>query len=700
MNYRIVEDKKLISLHTSHLSKCPVLSVDIETNNQLSPQKGVIRLLQMSEGTKAVLFDFKEMFPEYWNNAKIGGKDIRNEPEILELKALLENSEIMKVLHNAKFDMKWLEFHLGIKLNPVFDTMIASQLLSYESRHNLVSVAKKYLGVNLDKTEQNTDWTSPLTEAKAEYGALDVLYLVKLRELMKQELIDAQLTKAAKIDFNCLQPCVSMELAGVKVNKPLYVEKIKKIKELRIIAHDKLQQYLSSGEKIVQQSLFGGVEEKTTEATLLTSHEQVGKRLRELGVDIVNRQHPEVIKRYAKIRTPNSSKNKEIVKEEWEKSIEYVAKNLTAMDVPFALGTGDKALKAISGEHEALVPLKEFREADKLESSYGDSFLEHIVQAGDHHRVFADYKINGAATYRMSAARPNIQQITNKPITIDKVEHEIGIREAFDFRVGYKGLNYDLGGIELRVLADLSGDPVMLEIFNNNKDMHSMTGAGIMKLSYDEFIKVYKDSTSDRHDEAYKARSVVGKRTNFGVVYGIGAPGLSGQLLCTKDEGQNYINDWATTYKVAWDYLTRNANSALSNLQIRNKTGRRQIFKTPYIKAKKEVGELSALEQKAYQSWVRKQEGGIKRNGKNFPIQSLAADIMKVGWRLTWERIQDFDAKIVSIIHDELNLEVQEDQAEEVGKIVENSMREAGEMFISRIPVVVEGGIVSSWAQK
>lgn len=698
MDYKLVENKAHIPAVMNFFRK-GTFGLDIETNNQLFPRKGLIRTIQMSDGEKTVIIDLKTCFPQYWN-----GESIADEPEIKVIGEVLSDNTVKKIIQNASFELSWFKHHFNIDINNLFDTMVADQIIDYEERHNLAAIARRHLKIKLDKTEQNADWTAVLTVEKLEYAALDVYHLNELADVLHGHLVEYGLTDVADMEFDLIQPLVYMQLSGIKVNREKYKEKIVLIEDLHEKARANLMCALGDGTKVTQMGLFG--ESKDTSDINPSSPSQIKRVLQKKGVPIIDADWWEVQELHGKTVQEES---KEEYKARIEDCVEKVRQRYAKQRKPFAESTGKTLLPLVQYYPKVLKPLVEFRGAEKMLSSYGDSFFQWVENAGDHERVFAGYRAIGAATGRMSCSKPNIQQVSKKPVSIGGEEFNIGLREAFDYRAGYKGVNADYAQIELRVLAEFSRDPVMLEVFLSGKDPHSMTGALILGMDYDKFLIALKDAGHSSHEDAGKKREFA-KRVNFGTVYGIGSKGLSDQLNCSQEEAQSYIDIYAKGYEVAWKFLEMNANNALRNLETRSMLGRRQLFRKPGQKIKRATERTTDyfLEEESGTEFVeadeRKQAAAIKRNGRNMPIQSTAGDIMKWGTILLHRSLQKYfregDANLVSIVHDEVTVEAYASIAENVRQKVELALIKGGERFLKTVPVVVEAKIVDNWGQK
>jgi DNA polymerase-1 len=344
-------------------------------------------------------------------------------------------------------------------------------------------------------------------------------------------------------------------------------------------------------------------------------------------------------------------------------------------------GTGAKALLNVDkSEYDVLGNLKEFRGSEKLISSYGPNFLEHLIWYADgHERVHASFKQIGAPTGRFSCFNPNLQQIPAGEIEIDGIKHVVKFRECFDFPKGYKGVNADYSQIELRIAAQQSGDQNMIDTFISGRDLHADTASKVFGVEYELCAQ-------DGH-EYYRTYRKYSKAINFGIVYGMGADALSALINVTKEQAQEMIDKYSDAYPQLWDYLANQKKKAIRTLQARTDSGRLQEFVKP-------ADDLTEDEK-------RIQLSGIGRNGMNMPIQGTSADILKRALKLIDDEISQYGACLVNIIHDEVIVEAKDDEnLEKVRLAVENNMKKAAEEFITMVPVKVDAKVITTWSDK
>ena len=217
----------------------------------LDPHQAKIRLIQLAvKDCPVVMIDL----------------DAFDNLQDLELLRQVLMNDSVKVFHNASFDIKML-WAIGMEVDgPIFDTMLAAKLLSSSGRVGLANIAKRYLDIDLSKAEQASDWSVELTDSQLLYAARDALVLLRLRTHLKSELVDANLTQIAKIEFDCVRATAEMEYTGMKLHST------------------KVDAYYHRVEAR-RRELRGALYEYLGEINLASPH-QVKKALTQIGVDV------------------------------------------------------------------------------------------------------------------------------------------------------------------------------------------------------------------------------------------------------------------------------------------------------------------------------------------------------------------------------------------------------------------------------
>lgn len=346
LSYRVVTTDEALLAAVGHLSQCEVIGFDTETTS-LSPWEGRMRLLQLAAPDVVYVFDLD----------RFADGDAGKVEALAPLRRLLAAPRPVKVAHNAKFDVKWVNHYLGAEVGGVFDSLLASQLISageQEDRHNLEAVAGRFLGEALDKSEQLSNWGGELSESQLRYAARDAAIMLPLREKMITRLRADELVRCAQLEFECVAPVADLELAGIFLDRERWREVLGQVEKKRATLAEELQEMLAEG--TAQGSLFANARADIN----LDSHTQLTAALKRLGVPV-----------------PDSTRN-------WK-------------------------LQPLAKDYPVVAKLLEYRTVQKALTSYGANILEEINPKTG--RIHADFHQIGAPTGRFSCTRPNIQQV-------------------------------------------------------------------------------------------------------------------------------------------------------------------------------------------------------------------------------------------------------------------------------------------------
>ena len=317
--------------------------------------------------------------------------------------------------------------------------------------------------------------------------------------------------------------------------------------------------------------------------------------------------------------------------------------------------TAADVLEKLAPEHEIIRDILEYRQLTKLNSTYATGLAGYIREDG---RIHGTFNQTITATGRISSTDPNLQNIP--------VRTEMGskIRDIFVPKEGYVFVDADYSQIELRVLASLSGDEKLIESYRSAADIHAATAAQVFHVPLDEVTPELRRNA---------------KAVNFGVVYGISAFGLSEDLSISRKEALDYINNYFKIYGGVKKFLDKQVADAKEKGYVKTMFGR--IRPIPEIKSS---------------NFMTRSFGD--RVAMNSPIQGSAADIMKISMLKVDEALEKsgFDARIVLQIHDELLVEVKEDEAAKVSELVEKAMKEAVSL---KVPLEVDAHIGKTWLE-
>jgi DNA polymerase I-like protein with 3'-5' exonuclease and polymerase domains len=347
--FQIIRDADALKKACDELKREEFLGFDTETT-ELDPYKGELRLVQLSNGKNTYVIDVRP-FSE--------NGDSRSNANLAPLRDLLSSERPVKAAHNAKFDSKWVRHHLGCEIGGIYDTYLASQLIAAgesDRRHGLADVSQFFLGTELDKTEQVSDWSAAeLSPSQIEYAARDAAIMVSLREKLHERIANDNLNEVAQIEFDCVMPIAEMELNGFYLDESRWREQLGKVRVAQEKVADELQDMLSAG--VAQATLFGRAEIN------LDSQSQVTDALVNLGVPV-----------------PDTTRA-------WQ-------------------------LQPLAEKYPVVGKLLEYRAVQKSMTSFGENILEFIEPKTG--RIHADFRQIGAPTGRFSCSNPNLQQIPHE----------------------------------------------------------------------------------------------------------------------------------------------------------------------------------------------------------------------------------------------------------------------------------------------
>ena len=318
--------------------------------------------------------------------------------------------------------------------------------------------------------------------------------------------------------------------------------------------------------------------------------------------------------------------------------------------------TSEEVLQQLKGKNEIVGDILAHRGLKKLLGTYIDA-LPLLINPRTGH-IHTSFNQTITATGRLSSSDPNLQNI---PI---RGEDGKEIRKAFIPEPGCLFFSADYSQIELRVMAHLSGDENMINVFKEGKDLHAATAATIYKKNIEEVSR----------DERTKS-----KRANFGIIYGITVFGLAERLDITRDEAKQLIDGFFETFPKVKEYMDNAKEEARKNGYVETLFGRRRYL--PDINS--------------HNATVR---GFAERNAINAPIQGTAADIIKVAMIRIFKRFNEegLRSKMILQVHDELNFTVYPDEKERVEKIVLEEMQGA---FSMNVPLVADSGFGTNWLE-
>ena len=526
---------------------------------------------------------------------------------INKLKPLLENPSIMIIGHNLKYDLQILKkYNINIKEN-VFDTMLAHYLINPESSHKLDVLSENYLNHKC----------IPIEDIIGKRGVNQK----KMTDLDPKEIY-VYACEDADITFR-LKKIFEQELKKNNLTKLFY--------DLEIPLMFVLCEIENNGVKIDSDFL-------SNMSTLLTKKiNETQKSIYNIAGEEFNVASPKQlgIILFDKLKIEENPKK--------TKSGQY--------------STGEDILTKLSKKSKIVSLVLEYREYKKLLSTYIDALPE-MVSPYDK-LIHTDYAQAVTATGRLSSNKPNLQNIP--------IRTQLGrkTRSAFVSRTeGNFILAADYSQIELRIIASFSEDKEMINAFNNNKDIHSITASKVFGVSLD-------DVTQDMRRRA--------KEVNFGIIYGISPFGLSQNLDIPRGEAKEIIDAYFDEFKNVKLYMDRSIEEARSKKQVKTLLGRRRF--------------LRDIDSRNYTL-----RGFAERNAINSPIQGTAADIIKLAMVSIskWMKENNIKSKMIMQVHDELVFDVEKTELEllslNIKKIMENVIK-------IKVPLLVEVGHGKTWLE-
>ena len=302
----------------------------------------------------------------------------------------------------------------------------------------------------------------------------------------------------------------------------------------------------------------------------------------------------------------------------------------------------------------------EWRQISKLKSTYTDALIQEINPLTG--RIHTSYSMTGANTGRLSSNSPNLQNI---PI---RTEDGRRIRTAFIAESGNTFISIDYSQIELRLLADIANIESLKQAFHDGIDIHAQTASEVFDVSLENIDPMVRRNA---------------KAINFGIIYGISSFGLARQLRCPQSEAKNYIDSYFNKYPGIKTYMQDTKITARENGYVETLFGRKI-----HLSGIKEANPA--------------RRGFYERAAINAPIQGTAADIIKRAMIKVPAALEEasLDAKMLLTVHDELLLEVPNEQLGETKQVVQKTMENAALPAIEiSVPLVAEVGSGLNWAE-
>lgn len=522
-----------------------------------------------------------------------------------EFKSVLENEEILKIGQNLKYDVQVMR-NYGVDVKgKMFDTMLAHYLIDPETRHNMDVLAENYLNYTPvaissligKKGAKQGSMRDVAAEEIAEYAGEDADITLQLKHVLEKEIDSNNFNKLLHdVEEPLSYVLADMEYEGVQIDMDALQKMSGELEKASLEAQDRIYEIAGTEFNIASP-----------------------KQLGEILFDQL----------------------KLVEKPKKTKSGQYA--------------TGEEILSKLANDHEIAAKILEFREYQKLKSTYVDALPK--LKSKKDGRVHTDYRQAVAATGRLSSNNPNLQNI---PIRTEKGRL---IRKAFVPRnKEYTLMAADYSQIELRIMAAFSGDKAMIEAFKNGRDIHATTAAKVFGVSLDDV-----DPNMRR-----KAKEV-----NFGIIYGISAFGLANNLNISRTEASDIIKAYFKEFPAVSEYMNNVVEEAREKQYVETILGRKRWLR-----------DINSRNQTV--------RGYAERNAINAPIQGSAADMIKVAMINIhkWMKEENLKSKMIMQVHDELIFDTYKEEEELLKEKVVDFMKNAIPL---EVPMDIGLGVADNW---
>ena len=527
--------------------------------------------------------------------------------ETVELfRPFFEAENVLKIAHNLKYDYKVLQnYHMEVN-GKIFDTMIAHYLLNPDGRHGMDYLSEMYLDYKPVSIESliGKKGKNQLTLREVDLET-QTAYAAEDADVTFQlyELFAPQLAKE-----NLEELFYNVEMPLMKVLARIELTGVKL--DSNWLAQESID--LENDLRVLESKIF----ELSGENFNMNSPKQLGEIL------------------FDKMQLDPKAKK--------TKTGQYA--------------TSEDVLQKLSSKHEIIASILEYRTLQKLKSTYVDALPSQIDKKDE--RVHTTFAQTVAATGRLASVNPNLQNI---PIRTLRGQQ---IRGAFVSDEGKKIISADYSQIELRLIAEISGEQNMIAAFQNGEDIHASTAAKLFDIPLEEVTKTQRGQA---------------KTVNFGIIYGQGAFALAEQTGLSRTEAKKMIDSYYETYPRLKEYMAEQVKKAQDLGYVQTILGRKRHLKD--INSSNFVVKAHA-----------------ERNAVNAPIQGSAADIIKLAMIKIDEELetQKLETKMLLQVHDELLFEAPVDEVDVAMALIKKEMESA---FVTKVPLLVEVGVGDNWLE-
>lgn len=533
-----------------------------------------------------------------------------NREEVLQtleiFRPFFEKEDLLKIAHNLKFDYKVLkQYDITVK-GAMFDTMIAHYLLNPDGRHGMDYLSEVYLN----------------------YKPVSIETIIGKKGKKQGNFRDADLR--TQTDYAAEDADITFQLYE------LFAPQLKKenLEELFFNIEMPLMEVLAKME------LAGiSLDEKwlaQESVDLENDLKQLETKIFELSGEEFNMNSPKQLGEilFEKLQLDPKAKK--------TKTGQYA--------------TSEDVLQKLNSKHEIIKHILEYRTYQKLKSTYVDALPSQIEKKDN--RVHTNFSQTTAATGRLASVNPNLQNI---PIRTVRGQQ---IRGAFVSGEGKKIISADYSQIELRLIAEISGEDNMIKAFQDGEDIHASTAAKLFKIPLAEVSKTQRSQA---------------KTVNFGIIYGQGAFALAEQTGLSRTEAKQMIEAYFETYPKLKEYMAEQVSKARQLGYVETILGRKRHLK--------DINSNNFV--------VR---GHAERNAVNAPVQGSAADIVKIAMIKIARELeeQQLTTKMLLQVHDELVFESPIDEIDAASKLIKTEMENA---LKTQVSLLVEIGVGNNWLE-
>tara|TARA_R100000995_G_scaffold84497_1_gene63365 strand:- start:59 stop:1957 length:1899 start_codon:yes stop_codon:yes gene_type:complete len=556
------------------------------------------------------------------------------------LRNILQNKNIIKIFHNAKFDYKFIKKWSNIICEGIYDTYLVERVLNCGKQnygYGLKDVCKRYLDVDLDKEVRSKFIglaSKPFTDNQIVYGAKDVEYLIKIRTHQLPLVDRNQLNRVIDLENEVVLAFADIEYNGLDLDS----ESWKKIEKVNTEKADNLQDSLDH--MVTLDPRLDRFVSKYVQADLFTAVEDLRK------IDIKWTSPKQVLEVFQCL-------------------------------VPKLDNVNGKQMYKYRFQYPLIDKYVKYKEAMKLCTSYGDAFFKNLSSDNKIHTNFHQILDTG----RVSSSKPNMQQIPADNI----------YRNCFTAPDGWSFVSADYSSQELNVIAFGSKDPVWIKALQNNEDLHStcaelVYGEEWLNAAEDDcaYMKLRMKCNCPKHK---KLRTNV-KTINFGLAYGMGPNKLADTLNISVDGAKVLIEKYFQAFPAIKGFLDKlgNFGKKFGYIKTFPPYNRKRWFSTWYPKIWNNKSSVMEL-------------GSIERASKNTPIQGASADMTKKALVFIRDYVaaHNLPVKVVMTVHDQIDTICRNDQVSDWAVVMKGLMEQAALEIVSNGLLKAEVTVSNCW---